>query len=125
MLITRAEVSPPTMTMANGRCESDPMACESAAGNSPTVATSMVVMMGRSLKTAPSTAASTIERPRARSWLMYSSMITPVCTDTPNRARKPTPEDTQSDSGHEHGGHDGTQPQDSALHRGIHDRGRC
>src|ERR1035437_4794102 len=28
----------------------------------------------------------------------------------------------QSDSGHEHGGHDGTQPQDSALHRGIHDR---
>src|ERR1022692_2381426 len=56
MLITRAEVSPPTMTMANGRCESDPMACESAAGNSPTVATSMVVMMGRSLKTAPSTA---------------------------------------------------------------------
>src|ERR1019366_2690808 len=32
--------------------------------------------------------------PRARSWLMYSSMITPVCTHTPNNARKPTPEDT-------------------------------
>src|SRR3974377_813290 len=25
---------------------------------------------------------------------MYSSMITPVCTETPNKARKPTPEDT-------------------------------
>ena len=25
---------------------------------------------------------------------MYSSMITPVCTDTPNSARNPTPDDT-------------------------------
>ena len=25
---------------------------------------------------------------------MYSSVMTPVCTDTPNRAMKPTPEET-------------------------------
>ena len=25
---------------------------------------------------------------------MYSSMITPVCTETPNSARNPTPEET-------------------------------
>ena len=25
---------------------------------------------------------------------MYSSMMTPVCTETPNSARKPTPEET-------------------------------
>ena len=25
---------------------------------------------------------------------MYSSMITPVCTETPNRARNPTPDET-------------------------------
>ena len=82
------------MTMAKGRCESDPMSCDSAAGSSPSVATSMVIMMGRSLSTAPSTAESTIECPRARSWLMYSTMMTPVCTDTPNSANMPTPEDT-------------------------------
>jgi len=28
--MTRSEISPPTITIANGRCESDPMACESA-----------------------------------------------------------------------------------------------
>jgi hypothetical protein len=48
---------PPTMTMANGRCESEPMACDIAAGSSPRVATSIVIMMGRSRRTAPSIAA--------------------------------------------------------------------
>ena len=33
--------------MANGRCESDPMSCDMAAGSRPSVATSMVIMMGR------------------------------------------------------------------------------
>ncbi len=36
-----------TITMAKGRCESEPMACDSAAGSRPSVATSMVIMMGR------------------------------------------------------------------------------
>ncbi len=78
MLITKFTISPPTMTIAKGRCESEPMACDSAAGSKPSVATSMVIMIGRSRRTAPSIAESSIEWPRARSWLMYSSMMTPV-----------------------------------------------
>ena len=64
--MTRAAIRPPTITIANGRCESEPMACESAAGSSPSVATSMVIMMGRSLRTAPSIAESSMLLPRAR-----------------------------------------------------------
>ena len=70
------------------------MARERAAGSKPKVATSAVIRMGRSLRTAPSMAESSMLRPRARSWLMYSNMITPVCTETPNSARKPTPDET-------------------------------
>ena len=29
MLMTRSEISPPTITMANGRCESEPIPCDS------------------------------------------------------------------------------------------------
>ena len=50
ILRTRPEISPPTMTIAKGRCESEPMPCDRAAGSSPRVATSMVIMMGRSLE---------------------------------------------------------------------------
>ena len=57
MLIRRSEMSPPTMTMAKGLCESEPIECDIAAGSSPRVATSMVIMMGRNRNTAPSTAA--------------------------------------------------------------------
>ena len=60
MLIANAATKPPTITMAKGRWESEPMACESAAGTKPKVATSMVIMMGRSRRTAPSIAASTM-----------------------------------------------------------------
>ncbi len=70
------------------------MARDRAAGSSPKLATSMVIMMGRSLCTEPSMAAFRMVWPRARSWLMYSSMITPVCTATPNSAKKPMPEET-------------------------------
>src|SRR5579863_408215 len=101
--MTRLASRPPTMTMANGRWESEPMAWERAAGSRPRVATSIVIMIGRSLNTAPSTAASrmrcsldsSMPRRRERSWLMYSSMITPVWTETPNKARKPTAEETE------------------------------
>src|SRR5260370_1112328 len=56
MLISRSAIKPPTMTIAKGRWESEPMACDSTAGSKPSVATSMVIMMGRSLRTAPSRA---------------------------------------------------------------------
>ena len=51
-----AEMIPPTMTIANGRCVSDPMPCDSAAGSKPRPAISAVIKIGRSRATAPSTA---------------------------------------------------------------------
>ena len=66
------------MTMAKGRCESEPMPCDVAAGSRPRVATSMVIIMGRRRRTAPSMAASSMVWPRTRIWLMYSSMMTPI-----------------------------------------------
>src|ERR1700681_751426 len=48
------EISPATMTIANGFCVSDPMPVESTAGKRPRQATSAVVMMGRSLSSATS-----------------------------------------------------------------------
>ena len=40
--------------------------CDSAAGSNPSIATSMAIVTGRKQRTAPSTAASTIDPPRAR-----------------------------------------------------------
>ena len=58
MLSSRSEIRPPTMTMAKGRCESDPMPCDRAAGRSPERRNKhRHIMMGRSLSTAPSIAA--------------------------------------------------------------------
>ena len=65
-----------------------------AAGIRPSVATSMVIMMGRSRRLRPRWRHLRTVYPRTRSWLMYSSMMTPVCTETPNRARIPTPDET-------------------------------
>src|ERR1039458_9412892 len=86
--------NPTTTTMANGRWESEPMSGDMAAGRRPSVATSMVIMMGRSRRLAPSSAAWRTVRPRTLSWLMYSTMITPVWTETPISARNPRPDDT-------------------------------
>ncbi len=95
MTLTRSStISPPTITIAKGRCESEPMSCDIAAGSRPSVATSIVIMMGRRRREAPSLAASRVGIPRVRSWLMYSIMITPISTDTPIRARKPRPDET-------------------------------
>src|SRR5437588_532503 len=61
MLISRAARRPPTITMAKGRCESEPMPRETAAGNKPRVATKEVINIGRSRRTAPSIAAFPID----------------------------------------------------------------
>ena len=45
---SRRESSPPTITIANGFCESLPIPVEVAAGSRPMHATSAVIMMGRS-----------------------------------------------------------------------------
>ena len=51
------------MTIAKGRCESEPMPRDSAAGSNPKLATSMVIMIGRSRRTDPSRAASSDRKP--------------------------------------------------------------
>src|ERR1700686_314801 len=94
MLIMSTAIRPPTMTMAKGRCESEPIPWEVAAGTNPSDATSMVIRIGRKRWIAPLVAALSIECPRDRSWLMYSTMMTPVWTETPKRARNPIPEET-------------------------------
>ena len=38
MLMSRSAINPPTITMAKGRCESDPISRERAAGNKPRAA---------------------------------------------------------------------------------------
>ena len=58
MLMKRAAIKPPTTTIAKGLCESDPIPRDSAAGKRPSIATSIVIMIGRNLRIAPSTAAS-------------------------------------------------------------------
>ena len=45
-LSSSPEIKPPTITIAKGRCESEPMACDSAAGNRPSVATMLVTIIG-------------------------------------------------------------------------------
>ena len=57
-LISSRENSPPTMTSANGRCESEPTPVENAAGSRPSAATSAVIIIGRSRSSAASCVAS-------------------------------------------------------------------
>ena len=64
------ETRPATMTMAKGRCESDPMPCEKAAGSRPRQATSAVIMMGRRRTIEASKVALAISCPSSRSLLM-------------------------------------------------------
>ena len=45
MLITRSAISPPTITIANGRCESEPIAWDKAAGNNPELVREQIVQM--------------------------------------------------------------------------------
>jgi hypothetical protein len=69
--ISSREKSPPTITIANGRCESEPTPVESAAGSYPNAATSAVIMIGRSLSSAASLIDSATGRPSMRSSFTY------------------------------------------------------
>src|SRR6185437_12087475 len=87
---------PLTITSANGRCESVPTPVASATGSRPNAATSAVIMIGRNRRIAPWRMASPRSVPSRRSSLTYEMYTTAVCTDTPNSARKPMPEDTEN-----------------------------
>src|SRR5271169_4649190 len=66
-LMRRRENSPPTMTRANGRCVSDPIPVDNAAGRRPNAATRPVIMMGRRRRIAASRVASMMPIPFLRS----------------------------------------------------------
>ena len=86
--------SPPATTVARLRCTSLPTPVAMAAGSMPTVATVAVISTGRSRSVAPATTASMSGRPESRSRLRFATMMTPFITATPNRAMKPTADDT-------------------------------
>jgi hypothetical protein len=67
---SRRESSPPTITIANGFCESLPIPVDIAAGNRPMHATSAVIIIGRSRNRDASYVAVTISFPSRRSLLM-------------------------------------------------------
>src|SRR5690606_33687778 len=62
-----AEISPPTTTMASGRCISDPGPVAKSSGTSPKAAMLAVIITGRRRRLAPSTTVSSMPRPRSRS----------------------------------------------------------
>ena len=85
---------PPTITQAKGRCVSEPMPVERAAGNSPRPAINAVIRIGRKRSTAPSTIALFTGSPSLIKEVTCSSMTTPFCTEMPTTAIKPTAADT-------------------------------
>ena len=78
------------MTTAKGRCVSEPMPCESAAGSKPRPAIKAVIRMGRKRTTAPSKMASATVYPSKIRCLICSTIITPFCTEIPANAINPT-----------------------------------
>ena len=94
--MSNREKRPPTITSAKGFCVSDPTPVDSAAGSRPNAATSAVIMIGRRRSRAAVRVASVIEKPSNRSSFAYEMYTTAVCTETPNRARNPIIDDTES-----------------------------
>src|SRR5476651_2079866 len=90
-----ADTMPPTITTANGRCVSEPIPCDSAAGSKPRPAISAVIKIGRRRATAPSTALAANEVELRASSTICSTMMTPFCTEIPATAMKPTAADTE------------------------------
>ena len=64
-----AETSPPITTTASGRWVSAPMACDSAIGSSPSIASNAVIRTVRSRVKLPCSTASISGMPDSRSWL--------------------------------------------------------
>ena len=62
------ETSPPMMTMANGRCVSEPIACEVAAGRRPSEASSAVISTGRSRRETASMIAASVTPVSSLAW---------------------------------------------------------
>ena len=66
-ITTGASIMPVTTTTASGFCTCEPMPCESAAGNSPTPATTQVINTGRSCNSPVRTTALMRSKPSSMS----------------------------------------------------------
>ena len=92
-MITVENMSPQTITVASGRCTSDPIPVAIDAGNNPKAATVAVINTGRNLSFAPNCTAVRKSNFFLKS-LMCDIIITPFCMATPKSAINPTAEDT-------------------------------
>jgi len=85
---------PATTTTASGFCTCDPIPADSAAGNSPTPATTQVISTGRICSWPVRITARTRCTPSSISWLYCDRMMMPSITAMPNSAMKPIAPDT-------------------------------
>ena len=73
-----------------------PTPVASAAGNKPNAATSAVIMIGRMRRIAPSRIASAEAGAAEAQFVDIGNIDNRRCTETPNNARKPTPDETEN-----------------------------
>ena len=85
------ETMPPMTTVASGRCTSAPMPVLIAIGRKPRLATSAVMITGRSRRMAAVRTASSTGTPSSRSWRMVDTSTMSPRTATPDSATNPTP----------------------------------
>ena len=83
------------MTIASGRCDSEPIPWLIAAGNRPIAAIAAVIITGRIRDRTPSLVASCKGEPSFRFALISEIIITPFCMQIPNKAIKPIPADIE------------------------------
>src|SRR6267143_902870 len=97
--VSAASISaPPITTMASGRCVCAPIPCESAAGNKPIMATSVVIMPARRRFCAAERAAASMGSPPLRSCRKYVTISSASCTAMPKMEMKPIAAETDSSS---------------------------
>ena len=82
------------MTVANGRCTSEPIPVEREAGNNPKIATVAVIKIGRKRCLTPLNTATFNTFPSALRLLICVIIITPFWMATPINAMNPTADDT-------------------------------
>ena len=82
------------ITVAKGRCTSDPKLVARDAGNSPRMATNDVIRPGRRRSIRPMMMASSTDAPSRRCLLIPLNIKTPSMMAMPKSVAKPTPVET-------------------------------
>ena len=87
------EITPPTTTVASGRCTSAPMPVFNAIGINPKLATKAVIKTGLNRWLAPCLIAVTSSIPCSLNSLINDNITIPFRTAIPDKAMKPTAAD--------------------------------